>query len=333
MVDPKIAGKKFREHLKEVSPRDFERNLARYSPDFFSESRDVAESEVGMTQIVLFQPEPAPLKLTAYLASALTGLNADQRQLVSQLSDTVAQVCKEHNIDLYEPRKATDPVHHPDVSDTEVFRTDRKQVLSSDLVIHLTHYPSTGAGEELDFALSALLPIILISHAETRVSRMVTGIPGFQLHLKYNDPEELRIELDERLAEVRPILEERKLAFTKYDVNLVGDRIRALREGLGITREELAASAPLLTARFIQQLEDSPDRIANPSLLQLRQIATVLKTTVADLVEPDVSERMIALLEEWISGRTDAARFGIDVKDRNRLLRRMLLRVIDSLEE
>jgi hypothetical protein len=68
--------------------------------------------------------------------------------------------------------------------------------------------------------------------------------------------------------------------------------------------------------------------------MQLRQIATVLKTTVADLVEPDLSERLLAGLEKWIVGRPAAARFpGVSIKDRNRILRRVLLRLIDSLEQ
>lgn len=333
MIESSKVAECLEKHFSELSNDAFVSNVRRFCPELLATDQlPTKPQEVEMTQLILFQAHPSAIPLDAYLACALTGLNSEQRELMFHLSDIVAMVCKEQNIDLYEPRKKTDPVYHPDVSDTEVFRTDRERVLAADLLIHLCHYPSTGAGEELEFANAALVPIILISHSENRVSKMITGIPGFKLKIDYTEPEELRAEMARRLAEIRPILEERKLAFSKYEINLVGDRIRSRREELSLTREEVAKSVPLLTRDVLRQIEESPDHISNPTLLQLRQIAAVLKTTVADLVEPDLGERMITVLEEWITGRA-AARFqGIDIKDRDRIIRRILLRVIDSLE-
>jgi transcriptional regulator with XRE-family HTH domain len=125
------------------------------------------------------------------------------------------------------------------------------------------------------------------------------------------------------------------MAFSSNKANILGNKIRTLRESLGLTREDVANSIPYLSVQTLQHIEDSVDSIANPSLIQLRQIATVLKTTVAELVEPDLGGLLISTLEDWMtgSGRT-AARFnGVSIKDRNRLLRRMLLRMIDSLEK
>jgi transcriptional regulator with XRE-family HTH domain len=244
----------------------------------------------------------------------------------------VATVCLEQGISLYEPRKKTDPVYNISIPDADVYAIDRERVLNSDLCIHLCHYPSTGSGEELDFAYGALVPIILISHADTKVSRMITGIPALKFLITYKEPEDLRQELRERLIQIRPLLEERKLAFSEYNVNIVGERIRLRREELALTRDDVARSVPLLTVDALRQIEESVDRVSNPALLQLRQIATVLKTTVADLVEPDLGARLIGVLEGWVSGKV-AARSGINLKDRNRILRRVLLRLIDSLEE
>ncbi len=345
MGDRREVTDLLRKHFAEVSHEQFRANLARYCPELLESrvgmpSADIQEAARMSSQLILL-PQSAPLPLEAYLASPLTGLNSDQRQLIFQLSDAIAQVCQEYDIALYEPRKKTDPVHHVDVEDTEVFRVDRERVLRSDLLIFLAHYPSVGAGEELDFAYNALVPIILISHRETRVSRMVTGLPALRIHISYTEPEELRQELHERLMEIRPILEERKLAFTDYDVNIVGERVRLRREGLGLTREVVAsatiksAKPPYLSVESLRAIEEGSDRVSNPSLLQLRQIAAILNTTVADLVEPDLNERLLAVLQEWLSGR-QAARswaFGsLSIKDRNMLLRRVLYRVMDSLE-
>lgn len=277
----------------------------------------------------------AKVPLEAYLASALTGLNGSDRALVFQLSDTIGLVCSDAGIRLYEPRKKTDPVHHAEVPDSEVFHLDRERVIASDLVIFLSHFPSTGAGEELDIAFNALVPILVISHAETKVSRMVTGIPGLVRQISYEEPEDLRSSLAAELAQIRPLLEQRKLALGAYDANIVGDRVRILRQEQGLTRAQIAhatsARAPM-SEEFLTRLESSTDRDANPSLLQLRELAFALKTTVADLVEPNFEGIVLDRLSRWV-GDTSAARFeGMSAKDRNRILRRLLLRMIDSLE-
>ncbi|MFQ5788804.1 MAG: helix-turn-helix domain-containing protein [Thermodesulfobacteriota bacterium] len=286
-----------------------------------------------MGQLVLFESEAKPAKLDAYLACALTGLDKEKRQLMFHLSEIVADICAQYDISLYEPRKKTDPVHHKEVSDAEVFKTDRDRVLGSDLLIHLSHYPSTGSGQELDFAYNALLPIIIISHDENYVSRMITGIPSFTIHLKYVEPEDLRKGLHDCLSRIRSVLVERKLAFSKYNSNFVGQRIKEKRETLNLSREIIANSIPGMTEEVLKQLEENDDRTANPSLIQLRQLAVVLKTTVADLVEDNIEDRVVGTLNDWIEGKA-AARFeGLSSKDSRKIIRRILLRLIDSLEE
>ncbi len=112
-----------------------------------------------------------------------------------------------------------------------------------------------------------------------------------------------------------------------------GHHLRSLREALTLTRDEVASNARHLTVQALTHIEESVDRLSNPSLLQLREIAFILKTTVADLVEPDLTAHLIAILQDWVAGRA-AARFdSISVRDRNRIIRRLLLRVIDSLEQ
>jgi len=166
---------------------------------------------------------------------------------------------------------------------------------------------------------------------------MITGNPAALVHITYAEPEDLRTEMHRTLAAIRPVLEERKLSLSDYDSNIVGDRIRLLREGLSLSREEVAKAIGLSAAEAIRRIEESTDRLSNPSLLQLRKLAAVLHTTVADLVEPDLGARMMQYIESMLaggslSGRT-AARFGrISSADQKRIIRRLLLRIIDSLE-
>src|SRR5665213_856862 len=74
-------------------------------------------------------PTQDRLDLNAYLACALTGLDSEQYKYMALLSDTIASVCAGHGIDLYEPRKVTDPNQHPDVEPSDVFQIDRNRVV------------------------------------------------------------------------------------------------------------------------------------------------------------------------------------------------------------
>ena len=163
------------------------------------------------------------------------------------------------------------------------------------------------------------------------MSRMVLGIPTLKLRVTYTTLDELRVELSERLTEIRPILEERKLSFSGFDKNIVGNKVRLLREEAQITREELASSSNgLLTADRIRGIEENTDKISNPSLLQLRALSACLKTTVADLVESDLQERVLVMLQEWLGDKV-AARYPMSQNDRNKILTRTLARFIHDL--
>ncbi|PYP85795.1 MAG: hypothetical protein DMG65_20130 [Candidatus Angelobacter sp. Gp1-AA117] len=335
-TSPEAALNLIEKHFSKVTSGEFVERLDKYSIGMDTSAPKSLRSgtrDEPKGQIVLFRSRPSPLPLNAYLASALTGLTDEQREVVFTISDLIAEVCKSHHIDLYEPRKGgTDPQKNPDVADSKVFQIDRERVLHSDLLIHLCHFPSTGAGEELGFAYSSLIPILLVAHEESHVSRMITGIPSLKIKLAYKSLKDLERQLEDCLLELRPLLEQRKMAFSQYDANIVGNKIRMLREELGLTRSDVAKAIPELTVEHLQQMEESTDRLADPSLTFLRRIATLLNTTVADLVEPDLGETLVAFLESWAQGRLSARFSPISDKDRNRILRRILLRMIDSLE-
>jgi transcriptional regulator with XRE-family HTH domain len=302
------------------------------APDLFEFGGRSLTPSTDHRSLALLETTPAPLPLNAYLASALTGLSESEREVIFGISDLVSKVCKENRIDLYEPRKRTDPLQHANVSATDVYAWDKHSVLQSDLLIHLCHKPSTGAGEELEFAQAALLPIVHIYPADLKVSRMVLGIPSLVIHVAYRTIEDLQAQLTETLFGFRPLLEERKLALARYDVNVVGEKVRELRQKLGLTRAEIASSIPHLTEDVLKHVEEKTDRDSNPSLIQLREIATVLKTTVAELVEPDFNQRVLVMLNTWVKDRA-AARNSISKNDRNKAIQAVLRRLADSLED
>jgi transcriptional regulator with XRE-family HTH domain len=295
----------------------------------------VALARVTGDDPALRHPSPQPLELSAYLACALTGLSPDEKTLIVHLSEMVNLVCRSVNIDLYEPRKKTDPVHNAEIPDGEVFRTDREHVVSSDLLIHLCHFPSTGAGEELSFAYDALVPIILIAKGEQRVSRMITGIPSLKIDIRYREPEDLRDLLEERLWEIRPLLEQRRLTLNEHSKNIVGIRVKELRLEANLTREQLAKLVGL-TVDGLENIENNNDTVSNPSLTTLRLLATALKTTVAELVNPDYNETIISGIQSILNERaaTAAARFqGISDRDQRAMIRRLLTRFLYFVTE
>jgi transcriptional regulator with XRE-family HTH domain len=285
------------------------------------------------SQLTLFHPVEACVELEAYLACRLIGLSERQRSVTFEMSELISQVCKKHNISLYDPSGHTNLPSRRKISDTEVYQINRERVLASDVLIHLTHFPDTDSGQALDFAYSALLPMIIISRGDETVSRMVTGIPSFKVHIRYEHPGELRDLLDDCLEQINPIIKERKLAFSKSNTHFIGQRIRTLREQQGLSIEEVAANVEYLTAETLRQIEEKADQQSNPSLLQLRQIAVLLKTTVADLVEPNMGSRVVGYLNDWLEGRQAARYPNISEKDSRKIMRRMLLRVIDTLEK
>jgi hypothetical protein len=210
-------------------------------------------------QLTLFHPTETTVGLEAFLAYALTGLNNDQMSLMRQLSNLITQICAKHNISVHEPSEHTaDPTSHPDISDVDTFRINRERVLASDLLIHFTHFPSTDAGQVLDFAYSALLPMVIISKSDESVSQMITGIPSFKIHIRYQNPLELRDLLEDCLDKIKPILRERKLAFSNSSTNFVGKRIRTLRKQQGMSRKEVAANVDYLTEETLKQTVTKP---------------------------------------------------------------------------
>ena len=222
-------------------------------------------------------PKSAPLR--AYLATALTGLANGERHHVSEVSDLAAAICTEFGIELYEPRKATDPVHHPEVPDQEVFRLDRQHVTHSDLLLYLADYPSTGAGQELVFAYDALVPIVVMADTKTQVSRMVTGIPGSTFQIRYRNLQDLRTQLFDQLKFLLPILRERRSRIGRHEQNRLGERLRRARVSRGLTYDDLAQimGAAFFSASQIRKWEQSSDLESNLALIYLGEIANALE--------------------------------------------------------
>lgn len=329
MTDQKLTLSRATEALR-LSEGPSQASISKDISIGLSGSSSSRRHNADANQMSLFQASPSPLPLKAYLACALTGLNEKERENIFGISDLIADICKKQRIELFEPRKSTDPVLHANVSPDDVYVNDKSRVLDSDLLIHLCHHPSTGAGEELEFARSALLPIILITPDKVKISRMILGIPSLMMEINYTSFDNLQGQLDNALFDIRPLLEERKIAFANYKINVVGQKIFEIRQSQKLTRGEVAAASHKITEKRISEIESKGDLESNPSLVELREIATILKTTVSEIVEPNFTQQVYIQLKAWTEGR-EAARNTISEDDHKKLLRALLHRMADNL--
>lgn len=301
--------------------------LPKSQPDLFSLTLS-ASSELG--EITIQRTSPSPLPLNAYLACALTGLNDTERDNMFRTSDIIAEVCRRFDFALFEPRKHTDPVLNSDVTAFDVYSQDKSKVHDADLLIHLCHHPSTGSGEELEFARAALIPILLVTPEAVKISRMILGIPSLLIEVNYRTPDDLQTQLANALLEFRPVIEARKLAFSDYRANVVGQKIIELRQQQGLTREDVAKASHKITVSRLSEIESSHDLEGNPSLVELREIASMLKTTVSELVEPNFAEQVFSQLKAWSEGR-QAARNHVSEEDQKKMLKALLHRLADNI--
>ncbi len=286
MIDPKVAGKILKEHFENVTLEEFKEWHDKYMLE-----RQDAQSPADTPKVplpLLYQHYAGPLLLTACLATADTGRCDAERSGFDAVCEIVASVCQGLEINLHGPGKAT--AERP-------FGIDRKGALKSDLLVYVADCEDVG--DELDFALDALVPVAIVAPGDTNASRITAGIPALKLTITYADLNGLGAELAKSLAEIRPVLEQRKLAFADFDKNLVGYKVMVTRQDAWLTREKVARhSRGLLTVERIREIELGRDRSSNPTLAELRALAVLLKTTVGDLVEADLRERVVALAGE-----------------------------------
>lgn len=249
---------------------------------------------IGGTEIAANYPEStlvtlepnAPIKWLGYFASALTGLSEPQREQLFAEAATVRAASEQIRAFLYEPRLFTDPVLHRDVSAERVYSIDQAQVSRSHFLVLHTSHTSFGAGQELEIAKNAGLPIVMLQAEGSVVSRMVRGTTAVLIEVPY-----ARDQLAAALAIAWPSL---AAALADRHTGAHGDaeityglaeRIRAARKTARLDESKLAALVGL-RRHGIEDLESGVDH--SPGLPLLRRIAQVLRTSVSQLVDGTV---------------------------------------------
>jgi serine/threonine protein kinase/transcriptional regulator with XRE-family HTH domain len=233
---------------------------------------------------------PGSLKpLHGYIATALTGVTKDAREAMAFKSSSIAAVCKEFNIYIYQPRKATDPLLHPDVEPEAVYARDRKRVLGANLLIIIADNPSFGVGQEIEIAAGFGVPTIIVTSgdASSKLSRMVTGsFLNLIGQITYRTPEDLVEKMRELVGNNLDRIRSFKRS-TRPDAAIsqrIGSRLREMRQHTGLSISDAAKSVGT-SARLLKALEERPLNYHNVSLHIVGRLLVTYGCNTSDLFE------------------------------------------------
>jgi len=113
-------------------------------------------------------------------------------------------VAKENGIDGYWAfLHGTDPELNPDVSPQVVYQTDLDELQKSDLMIAYIGEPTTGTGQEIEFAKEHNIPVYLMYEKGKRVTRMVLGSPNIKGKIEFTSDEDALTQLDSLLKQIK----------------------------------------------------------------------------------------------------------------------------------
>lgn len=99
--------------------------------------------------------------------------------------------------------RGTDPELNTDVPSSRVYQIDTYEVEKSDLMIAYVGEPSTGTGQEIEYARTHNVPVYLLYEKGKRVSRMTLGSPNIRGVIEYENEEDAFTQLRQLLERLR----------------------------------------------------------------------------------------------------------------------------------
>lgn len=100
-------------------------------------------------------------------------------------------------------KSGTDPVKNPDVDPQYIYDKDLAELDTSNLMIAYVDEPTTGTGQELEYARQHAIPIYLIYRKGNHVSRMVTGNRGVDGVIEFESEDDAITRLSSLLTEIK----------------------------------------------------------------------------------------------------------------------------------
>ena len=138
------------------------------------------------------QPAKNDAQWRVYYSSGLTGLNAEERELLRDEIRVIDRVCAKLGADLCIPWKSSLPDDSSRMTPDAVYRLVRSEVSESDVMVLNCRVPFSGAGQELEIASSCDISAILTIPKGSIVSRMVLGSPTANQKVYFSSHQELK---------------------------------------------------------------------------------------------------------------------------------------------
>jgi transcriptional regulator with XRE-family HTH domain len=229
----------------------------------------------------------AHVKWLAYFASCLTSLNDTERAALLREAALVREACEGIRAYLYEPINYTDPVRNQDLPPETVYAIDHAQVNRSHFVVFHARHPSHGAGQELEIAMNAGLPVVLLQPTGCRVSRSVpTRACCRSITTTTTRSSESSGPLVPRLVS-NLVARHKGETFAPTLVGRQPDesfaaRLKALRSDMQMDSETLGRHVGL-SRDAIENMEKG--LFSNPSVTTVRLLAQVLRTSTSQLLD------------------------------------------------
>lgn len=97
----------------------------------------------------------------------------------------------------------TDPVKNPEVPSEVVYETDLAELKKSDLMIVYLGEPTTGTGQEIEYAKEHNIPVYLLFEQGKQITRMVLGSPNIKEEIEFTSESDALTRLDDLLKRLK----------------------------------------------------------------------------------------------------------------------------------
>ncbi len=109
-----------------------------------------------------------------YISGALKVVS--DRKKIYEFYEWLGSVCAECGHEPYLPHKKSDPAVHTQLSFSQVFEMDFKNLESSDKILAVIDEPSTGMGAEIAMAIQDGKDVICVYDVASQPSRFILGL-------------------------------------------------------------------------------------------------------------------------------------------------------------
>lgn len=122
----------------------------------------------------------------------------------------MAEIAKENGVECFWAfLHGTDPQEDPNVPASKVYISDLEALAASDVMIVYLGEPTTGTGQEMEYAKEHGIPIYMMYEKGKFISRMAKGSPNVKGSIVFTSEKDALIKLDILLDGLKKRLEEK----------------------------------------------------------------------------------------------------------------------------